>query len=188
MRIGRSQRFDQARPFVVLGVALAAWVLAPVAVRTFTRASFFEMTAPVAAAASYASDVQQFWALKLHSKDELIEAGLGAEGGEGIGHEFAIDALLVGGNEDDELHAVVEAPLPAALEDGLPDVEVFAAEGVEVAVGQQVVMAGGIVEPAVFPDDDLRVLVDGEGAMDGEGADEGVAEAEMIAVGDHHEL
>ena len=28
MRIGRSQRFDQARPFVVLGVALVAWLVA----------------------------------------------------------------------------------------------------------------------------------------------------------------
>ena len=75
MRIGRSQRFDQARPFVVLGVALAAWLMAPVALRSLARASFFEMTAPVAAASSYASDVQRFWSLRVHSKDELIEAG-----------------------------------------------------------------------------------------------------------------
>jgi rod shape-determining protein MreC len=33
------------------------------------------MTAPITAAASYASDLQRFWALRLHSKDELIEAG-----------------------------------------------------------------------------------------------------------------
>ncbi len=75
MRIGRSERFDQARPFVVLGLALAAWIVAPVALKSLGRASFFEMTAPVAAAASYESDLQGFWSLRLHSKDELIEAG-----------------------------------------------------------------------------------------------------------------
>ncbi len=75
MRIGQSQRFDQARPFVALGIALAAWLVAPVAIRTFARASFFEMTAPITVAASYANDLQRFWALRLHSKPELIEAG-----------------------------------------------------------------------------------------------------------------
>ena len=75
MRIGQSQRFDQARPFVALGVALAAWLVAPVAIKAFARASFFEMTAPITATASYASDLQRFWALRLHSKEELIEAG-----------------------------------------------------------------------------------------------------------------
>lgn len=75
MRIGRSQRFDQARPFAVLGLGVALWLAAPVAIKTFARASFFEMTAPIAAAGSYASDLQRFWALRLHSKDELIEAG-----------------------------------------------------------------------------------------------------------------
>ena len=33
------------------------------------------MTAPVEVAASYAANLQQFWALKLHSTDELIAAG-----------------------------------------------------------------------------------------------------------------
>jgi len=75
VRIGQSQRFDQARPFVVLGAAVAAWLVAPVAFKAFVRASFFEMTAPVTVTASYASDLRRFWALRLHSKDELIEAG-----------------------------------------------------------------------------------------------------------------
>ncbi len=75
MRIGRSQRFDQARPFAVLGLALAAWLMAPIAVKTFVRASFFEMTAPIEVSASYADSLKKFWSLRLHSKDELIEAG-----------------------------------------------------------------------------------------------------------------
>jgi rod shape-determining protein MreC len=75
VRIGRSQRFDQARPFVVLGIAIAVWLAAPIAFKSLARASFFEMTAPMTFAASYAEDLQRFWSLRLHSKDELIEAG-----------------------------------------------------------------------------------------------------------------
>jgi len=59
----------------VLGLALAAWFVAPIAVKKVARASFFEMTAPLAVTASYASNLQRFWALRIHSKDELIEAG-----------------------------------------------------------------------------------------------------------------
>ncbi len=39
------------------------------------RVSFFEMEAPVEAATSYARDLQEYWSLRLHSNDELIEAG-----------------------------------------------------------------------------------------------------------------
>ncbi len=45
------------------------------AVKSFARASFFEFTAPIDAAASYARDLQEYWSLRLHSKPELIEAG-----------------------------------------------------------------------------------------------------------------
>lgn len=69
------KRFDQARPFLALGLLLGAWLLVPIAVKTFTRATFFEMQAPVAVAASYARDLQEYWTLRLHSNSELIEAG-----------------------------------------------------------------------------------------------------------------
>jgi rod shape-determining protein MreC len=59
----------------VLGLALAAWLAAPIAVKTFLRASFFEMTAPIEVSASFADSLKTFWSLRLHSKDELIEAG-----------------------------------------------------------------------------------------------------------------
>jgi rod shape-determining protein MreC len=75
VRIGRPRRFDQARPFVVLGIALLCWLVLPAALKRLGRASFFEMTAPVTVAASYASDLQGFWGLRLHSRDEMIEAG-----------------------------------------------------------------------------------------------------------------
>jgi rod shape-determining protein MreC len=69
------QRFDQARPFLTLAVVALAWLLVPVAVKTFTRASFFELQAPLTVAASYARDLQEYWTLRLHSNNELIEAG-----------------------------------------------------------------------------------------------------------------
>lgn len=71
----RFKRLDQARPFVTLAIVVAAWLLVPTAVKTFTRASFFELTAPVAVAASRVRDLQEYWGLRLHSENDLIEAG-----------------------------------------------------------------------------------------------------------------
>jgi rod shape-determining protein MreC len=69
------KRIAQVRPFLTLGVILALWLVAPAVVKSFLRASFFELTAPVTLAASKARDLQEFWALRSHSKTELIEAG-----------------------------------------------------------------------------------------------------------------
>jgi rod shape-determining protein MreC len=70
-----TKRFDQARPFVTLGLVVLVWLLVPTAIKTFTRATFFELTAPLTVAASYARDLQDYWALRMHSNRELIEAG-----------------------------------------------------------------------------------------------------------------
>ncbi len=59
----------------MLGIALAVWLFLPLALKSLARSSFFEMTAPVAVTASYAADLRNFWALRVHSKDELIAAG-----------------------------------------------------------------------------------------------------------------
>lgn len=69
------KRFDQARPFFTLAVVVIAWLVIPVVIKTFARASFFEFTAPLSVSASYARDLQEFWSLRLHSNAELIEAG-----------------------------------------------------------------------------------------------------------------
>jgi rod shape-determining protein MreC len=69
------RRFFTTRPFATLGLVAAAWLVVPVAVKTFTRASFFELTAPITVSASYARDLQEFWSLRLHSNPELIAAG-----------------------------------------------------------------------------------------------------------------
>jgi rod shape-determining protein MreC len=67
-------RFDQAKPFFTLGIIVFAWLLLPVAVKSFLRVAFFELQAPVQVTASYVRDLQEFWAERTHSKDELIEA------------------------------------------------------------------------------------------------------------------
>ncbi|MEI6589116.1 MAG: rod shape-determining protein MreC [Verrucomicrobiota bacterium] len=70
-----AKRFDQARPFITLGVVAIIWIAIPVAVKTFVRASFFELTAPVPVAESYLRDLQAYWSLRMHSNNDLIEAG-----------------------------------------------------------------------------------------------------------------
>jgi rod shape-determining protein MreC len=69
------KRFDQARPFLTLILVVIGWLVVPVVVKTFTRASFFEFQAPVSVAASYIRDLQEYWSLRLHSNNDLISAG-----------------------------------------------------------------------------------------------------------------
>ncbi|MSU23009.1 MAG: rod shape-determining protein MreC [Opitutus sp.] len=69
------RRLATARPFFTLGLVVVGWLVVPIAVKTFLRASFFELTAPVTIATSYAGGAQDVWALRLHSQGELIEAG-----------------------------------------------------------------------------------------------------------------
>jgi rod shape-determining protein MreC len=94
------KRLDQARPFLALGIVVAAWLILPVAVKTFTRASFFELHAPVTVSASFARDLQEYWSLRLHSNDELIKAG------RDTAHVAASYAFAV--QQNDELHSQIE--------------------------------------------------------------------------------
>lgn len=68
-------RYDQARPFATLGIVLLVWLLLPLVLKVFTRATFFEIQAPLVVADSYAEDLRNFWSNRLHSKDELLKAG-----------------------------------------------------------------------------------------------------------------
>lgn len=70
-----SKRFDQAKPFTTLALVVAAWLLLPIAIKSFARASFFEFQAPISVAVSYVRDLQEYWSLRTHSKQDLIEAG-----------------------------------------------------------------------------------------------------------------
>ena len=69
------KRFDQARPFLTLALVVLAWLVVPVIVKAFARASFFELQAPISVAASYARDLKDYWTLRLHTNNELIDAG-----------------------------------------------------------------------------------------------------------------
>lgn len=69
------KRFDQAKPFATLGIILLIWLIVPVGIKAFSRASFFELTAPITVVASKARDLQSYWSMRAHSKTELIEAG-----------------------------------------------------------------------------------------------------------------
>src|SRR5258708_4885254 len=93
------KRFDQARPFFTLGVVLAAWVLIPLVIKSFTRISFFELEAPATLAASYVRDLQDFWAMRNASKNQLIEAG------RDLARLHAANQLRL--QENDSLHAEI---------------------------------------------------------------------------------
>ncbi len=69
------RRFDQARPFLTLGIVIAVWLVLPVAIKGVLRVSFFEFQAPVTVGTSYLRDLQEYWGLRIHSKPELIAAG-----------------------------------------------------------------------------------------------------------------
>lgn len=69
------RRFDQAKPFATLAIVVVVWMLVPTVIKTFTRASFFELTAPITVSADYARVLKEYWALRLHSNEELIQAG-----------------------------------------------------------------------------------------------------------------
>lgn len=68
------RRFDQASPFLTLGVVLLVWILLPGIIKRFSRLSFYEVRAPVDVAASYVADLQDFWSQKTRSNNELIGA------------------------------------------------------------------------------------------------------------------
>ncbi len=67
--------FHQNKPVLVLLAVLAAWWVAPAAVKHFTRTGFHEFQAPAWTALSYLQDLPRYWSLRGHSKNELIEAG-----------------------------------------------------------------------------------------------------------------
>lgn len=68
------RRFDQARPFLTLGILLLAWLFLPTVFKRFARLSFYEFQAPIDVAASYARDLQDFWAQRTRSNADLVAA------------------------------------------------------------------------------------------------------------------
>jgi rod shape-determining protein MreC len=60
---------------VVLAIFLAGWWLAPVAIRSWTRAGFYEFEAPAWLAYGRLGEIQDYWSLRNHNQLALIEAG-----------------------------------------------------------------------------------------------------------------
>lgn len=71
------KRLAQFKPIIVLGVATFAWLILPVAVKSFLKVSFYEFQAPISLASSYVRDLQDYWADRTKSKTELYEAAQG---------------------------------------------------------------------------------------------------------------
>jgi rod shape-determining protein MreC len=69
------KRFLQARPFFALGIVIAIWAILPLVVKSLARISFYEFQAPANLTAERIRALQVFWSSRLHSKNELFEAG-----------------------------------------------------------------------------------------------------------------
>ncbi len=67
------KRFDQARPFLLLGIGFVVWLFVPTVIKRFFRATIAEFQAPIDASASAVRSIQDYWSLRTRSKDELIE-------------------------------------------------------------------------------------------------------------------
>ena len=94
------KRFLQARPFLALGLVVVAWLVVPLVVKSLARVSFYEFQAPALLSASYLRDLQEYWSMRVRSKDELIAAG------RDIAHTNARYEISI--RENESLHAEVE--------------------------------------------------------------------------------
>lgn len=65
--------YIRQRPFAVLAVVAILWLLVPTAAKRLMRVSLFEFGAPADFAASYARDLQQYWALRTRGTNELLQ-------------------------------------------------------------------------------------------------------------------
>jgi len=154
------KRFDQARPFVTLGIVVALWAIAPVVIKRFLRASFFEFQAPVTLAASKVRDLQDYWALRLHSNDDLIGAGVEL-GRVTASYETAVHDNAALRSENERLRTLVNLPGFADFDEivarvGQRDfsawwqrlvIEKGSLQGIE--VDSPVIFAGGLVGKVV---------------------------------------
>lgn len=150
------KRFDQAKPYVTLGLVALAWLVLPVGLKLFTRASFFELTAPITVSFSHARDLQSYWSLRLHSKTQLIEAGrdlarLNAS------YELAVERNTELRDELTRLEALLHVPPPAGYRSEVARVArrdfsawwqqmvIRKGRNYGITVGAPVVFSGGVV-------------------------------------------
>lgn len=66
---------QNARPFIVLAVFVLVWAVLPDRLLNMGKNSFYSLQAPAWVTLSHLDDLSQFWTLRTHSKQDLIEAG-----------------------------------------------------------------------------------------------------------------
>jgi rod shape-determining protein MreC len=66
----------QGKSLLLVLLLVACWWTLPMLFKHWTRSAFQEFQAPAWTALSYLGDLQDFWAYRLRSKNELIEAGV----------------------------------------------------------------------------------------------------------------
>ena len=69
------KRLGALTPFISLAFFLVLWWASPIALRSFLEVGFYEFQAPLFEGPALLRDVQNYWSLRTHSKDELISAG-----------------------------------------------------------------------------------------------------------------
>jgi rod shape-determining protein MreC len=102
-------RPDRIKPLVALGSFLLAWWLIPTTLKSFLKVSFSEFQAPAWVATSYFDELENFWARRTHSKDELIEAGREVARAKSL-YQFNSQRKETLENEIQRLEAVLNLP------------------------------------------------------------------------------
>jgi rod shape-determining protein MreC len=151
-----STRASRFRPLLVLALFLAAWWLAPVALRSFSRASFSLFEAPGWLTYSRLKDLQDYWSLRDHGPNDLIEAGRDAtRHANAAGLQVQQDAALR--DDNDRLAALLQMPPEPGFRYEFARVirrdetawwqEIVIRQGrrAGLEVGQGVVFSGGVV-------------------------------------------
>jgi rod shape-determining protein MreC len=164
-----STRASRFRPLLVLALFLAGWWLAPVAVRNFSRASFSLFEAPGWLAYSRVKDLQDYWGVRDHGQNDLIEAGRDATRQANAANlQVQQDAALR--DDNDRLAALLQMPPEPGFRYEFARVirrdetawwqEIVIRKGrrAGLAVGQGVVFAGGVVGRIARVDDFTAVV------------------------------
>ncbi|MEI6862667.1 MAG: rod shape-determining protein MreC [Verrucomicrobiota bacterium] len=107
-----NQISGQARPFFTLGVVSLAWLLVPAVVKRFVRNTLFEAQAPALVTAGRVRQLQEYWALRSRSTDELIANG-NATAAALAGYELGVARLEQAMDENSRLRILLNLrPMP----------------------------------------------------------------------------
>jgi rod shape-determining protein MreC len=69
------KRLLSLKPFLILLSVAVFWILVPIVFKSSIRSVFYEFQAPLSTGASYVRELQNYWAARTKSKDELYNAG-----------------------------------------------------------------------------------------------------------------